>query len=80
MQDNLISGFTMVLVGPEWLKLVLQAFVMVGVLILSTAVNTSIIGSNGLLNRVAEDGVLSEWFREPSDRKPVNATRGRCWD
>ena len=39
--------------------------VVVGVLILSAAVNTSIIGSNGVLNRVAEDGVLSDWFREP---------------
>jgi hypothetical protein len=28
-------------------------------------VNTSIIGANGVLNRVAEDGVLTEWFRKP---------------
>jgi hypothetical protein len=28
-------------------------------------VNTSIIGANGVLNRVAEDGVLLEWFRRP---------------
>jgi len=69
VQDNLISGITMVLVGPEWLKLAFQAFVVVvGILILSAAVNTSIIGSNGVLNRVAEDGVLSEWFREPQKR------------
>ena len=39
--------------------------VLVGVLILSGAVNTAIIGSNGVLNRVAEDGVLTEWFRKP---------------
>ena len=32
--------------------------VIVGVLILSGAVNTSMIGANGVLNRVAEDGVL----------------------
>ncbi len=68
-QDNLISGIVMVLVGPQWLRLVFQAFVVaVGVLILSAAVNTSIIGSNGVLNRVAEDGVLQEWFREPQKR------------
>jgi hypothetical protein len=34
-------------------------------LILSGAVNTSIIGANGVLNRVAEDGVLLDWFRKP---------------
>ncbi len=69
VQDNLISGISMVLVGPQWLRLGFQAFVVVvGVLILSAAVNTSIIGSNGVLNRVAEDGVLSEWFREPQKR------------
>jgi amino acid transporter len=64
--DNLISGLSMFLVGPHPLKLFFQAFVvLVGVLILSGAVNTSIIGSNGVLNRVAEDGVLPAWFREP---------------
>ncbi len=69
VQDNLISGITMVLVGPQWLRLAFQAFVVVvGILILSAAVNTSIIGSNGVLNRVAEDGVLPEWFRKPQKR------------
>ena len=64
--DNLISGLSMFLVGPEPLKLVFQGFVvLVGTLILSGAVNTSIIGSNGVLNRVAEDGVLPAWFRGP---------------
>ncbi len=32
------------------------------------AVNTAIIGSNGVLNRVAEDGVLPDWFRHPHHR------------
>ncbi len=69
VQDDLISGLTMVLVGPEWLRLSFQAFVVVvGILILSAAVNTSIIGSNGVLNRVAEDGVLPDWFRVPHKR------------
>jgi len=40
----------------------------VGVLILAGAVNTAIIGSNGVLNRVAEDGVLPSWFRTPHRR------------
>ena len=39
--------------------------VVVGFLILAGAVNTAIIGSNGVLNRVAEDGVLPDWFLKP---------------
>jgi amino acid transporter/nucleotide-binding universal stress UspA family protein len=67
--ENLISGLTMNLIGPDWLKLLLNAFVVVvGFLILSGAVNTAIIGSNGVLNRVAEDGVLPEWFLKPHPR------------
>lgn len=69
VQDNLISGISMVLAGPHWLKLAFQCLVVVvGVLILSAAVNTSLIGSNGVLNRVAEDGVLPNWVREPHKR------------
>ncbi|MBV8551158.1 MAG: APC family permease [Acidobacteriaceae bacterium] len=65
--DNLIGGLSMYLVGPTLLKLLFHGFVvLVGVLILSGAVNTAIIGSNGVLNRVAEDGVLPDWFREPN--------------
>ena len=41
------------------------ALVIVGFLILAGAVNTAIIGSNGVLNRVAEDGVMPEWFLKP---------------
>ncbi len=64
--DNLIGGLSMFLVGPTPLKLVFHAFVvLVGTLILSGAINTAIIGSNGVLNRVAEDGVLTDWFRRP---------------
>ncbi len=67
--DNLISGLSMFLVGPPALRLLFQALVvLVGTLILSGAVNTSIIGSNGVLNRVAEDGVLPGWFREPHSK------------
>src|SRR2546421_2871296 len=64
--DNLISGISMFLAGPFGLKFAFHAFVvLVGALILSGAVNTAIIGSNGVLNRVVEDGVLPDWFREP---------------
>jgi amino acid transporter len=64
--DNLIGGISMFLAGPFALRLAFHAFVvLVGVLILSGAVNTAIIGSNGVLNRVAEDGVLPRWFRQP---------------
>ncbi len=64
--QNLLSGLAMHVIGPEWLKLLLQAFVViVGFLILSGAVNTAIVGSNGVLNRVSEDGVLTSWFRAP---------------
>ncbi|MGC2695859.1 MAG: APC family permease [Candidatus Angelobacter sp.] len=68
-KDNLISGMAMYMVGPHVLKLVFRAFVVVvGFLILSGAINTSIIGSNGVLNRVSEDGVLTDWFRRPHKR------------
>jgi amino acid transporter len=64
--DNLISGISIYLAGPMTLKLLFQAFiVIVGFLMLAGAINTSIIGSNGVLNRVSEDGVLTDWFRAP---------------
>ncbi len=64
--DNLIGGLSMYLVGPTPVKLLFHGFVvLVGVLILAGAVNTAIIGANGVLNRVAEDGVLPSWFRKP---------------
>ena len=67
--DNMISGIAMHMVGPQSLKLMFQGFiVIVGFLMLSGAVNTAIIGSNGVLNRVSEDGVLSDWFRKPHAR------------
>jgi amino acid transporter len=66
---NLIGGIAMFLAGPESLKLLFHGFVvLVGVLILAGAQNTSIVGANGVLNRVAEDGVLTSWFQKPHDR------------
>ncbi len=65
-QDNLISGLAMFMVGPDILKIAFRIFVVVvGFLILSGAINTSMIGSTGVLMRVAEDGVLTDWFRSP---------------
>jgi amino acid transporter len=63
---NLIGGLAMNLSGPYLVRLGFHIFVViVGGLILSGAVNTSIIGANGVMNRVAEDGVLLPWFRKP---------------
>jgi hypothetical protein len=56
----------MEMAGPYNLKLIFQGFVvLVGALILSGAVNTAIVGANGVLNRISEDGVLTPWFRKP---------------
>ena len=66
---NLIGGITMYLAGPELPKLIFHGFVvLVGVLILAGALNTSIVGANGVLNRLAEDGVLMPWFQRPQKR------------
>ncbi len=72
--DNWIGGLAMQMVGPVWLTLLLNGFVVVvGFLILSGAVNTSIVGSNGVLSRVAEDGVLPDWFLKPHKRYGTNS-------
>jgi amino acid transporter len=66
---NLISGLALNFVGPYNLKLAFEGFVViVGVLMLAGAVNTAIVGSNGVLNRVSEDGILPHWFRHPHPR------------
>jgi amino acid transporter len=68
-RDNLISGLAMYMVGPVTLRIIFRVFVVVvGFLILSGAINTSIIGSTGVLMRIAEDGVLTDWFRKPHRR------------
>jgi amino acid transporter len=65
-QDNLIAGLAMFMVGPLFWRIAFRIFVvLVGFLILSGAINTSMIGSTGVLMRVAEDGVLTDWFRKP---------------
>jgi len=67
--ENYISGLAMNVMGPPEVRLLFQAFVVVvGTLMLSGAVNTAVIGSNGVLNRLAEDGVLTDWFRRPHPR------------
>jgi amino acid transporter len=62
--ENLLSGLALHLHGPYFARLALQALVVIsGGLILMGAVNTSFVGANGILNRVAEDGILHDWFR-----------------
>jgi amino acid transporter len=68
-KDNLIGGLAMNVAGPFTLRLLFHAFVVVvGIMILAGAANTAIVGSNGVLNRVSEDGVLADWFRRPHPR------------
>ena len=68
-QNNLLAGLAMSMVGPLFWRIALRVFVvLVGFLILSGAINTSMIGSTGVLMRVAEDGVLTDWFRKPHPR------------
>src|SRR3954453_694357 len=67
--DNPIGGLAMYLAGPIPLRLLFRSFVVVvGILMLAGAVNTAIVGSNGVLNRVSEDGILPHWFRHPHHR------------
>ncbi len=67
--DNLIAGMAMFMTGPLALRLAFRVFVViVGFLILGGAVNTAIVGSTGVLMRVAEDGVLTDWFRKPQKK------------
>ncbi len=67
--NNLIAGLAMFMVGPLVWRILFRVFVvLVGFLILSGAINTSMIGSTGVLMRVAEDGVLTDWFRKPHPR------------
>jgi hypothetical protein len=68
-ENNLLAELVMWFTGPLFVRLLFRTFVVVvGFLILSGAINTSIIGSNGVLNRVSEDGVLTDWFRRPQKR------------
>jgi amino acid transporter len=67
--DNPIGGLAMYLVGPLPVRLLFRGFVVVvGTLMLAGAVNTAIVGSNGVMNRVSEDGILPDWFRRPHPR------------
>src|ERR1700734_2744825 len=65
-QDNLMAGLAMYMVGPMFWRIAFRIFVvLVGFLILSGAITPPMIGSPGVLMRVAEDGVLTDWFRKP---------------
>ncbi len=66
---NLIGGLVMYLPGPELLRVCFHGFVvLVGAMILSGAVNTAIVGANGVLNRLCEDGVMTTWFQRPQKK------------
>jgi amino acid transporter len=68
-RDNMIAGMAMYMVGPQILRIIFRCFVvLVGFLILGGAVNTAIVGSTGVLMRIAEDGVLTDWFRKPQKK------------
>ena len=68
-KDNLIAGVAMYVSGPLILRILMRTFVVVvGFMMLSGAINTAIVGSNGVMNRVSEDGVLTDWFRKPHRR------------
>ncbi len=68
-RDNLIAGLAMYMAGPPLARAIFRVFVViVGFLILGGAVNTAIVGSTGVLMRIAEDGVLTDWFRRPQKR------------
>jgi len=61
------------MLGPPWLLLMLNAFVVfVGFLILSGAVNTSIVGSDGVLSRVAEMAYFLIGFLRPHAKYGTN--------
>lgn len=67
--NNLLAGLSMHLAGPTVVKLVVQGLVvLVGVFLLSGAVNTAFVGANGALSRLGEDGVFADWFRRPHHR------------
>ncbi|MES2220382.1 MAG: APC family permease [Acidobacteriota bacterium] len=67
--NNAIAGIAMYMVGPLAVRVAFRIFVVVvGFLMLAGAINTSIIGSTGVLMRVAEDGVLHDWFRKPQHK------------
>src|SRR5438552_10682756 len=64
--NNVLGVMVMYFTGPQMLKLLFRAFVVVvGFLMLSGAINTAIVGSNAVLNRGSQDGVLTDWFRRP---------------
>jgi len=63
--ENLLSGLCMELALPYSLKIIMKILVVISAfLMLVGAVNTSVMGANGILNRVAEDGILPDKIRK----------------
>ncbi len=63
--ENLLSGLAMELYIPDTGKIIVSSLVVLSAfLMLLGAVNTAIVGANGILNRVAEDGLLPQVVRK----------------
>lgn len=63
--ENLLSGLAMELEAPFGLRLFLKfAVVLSAFFMLIGAVNTAMVGANGIINRVAEDGILPQSIRK----------------
>ncbi len=63
--ENLLSGLALELYIPYSAKVFLKTLVVISaLLILVGAVNTAIVGANGIMNRVAEDGILPDKIRK----------------
>lgn len=63
--ENLLSGLAMSFAIDYKLRIILKTLVVVSaVLILVGAVNTAIVGANGILNRICEDKVLPDSLRK----------------
>lgn len=63
--ENLLSGLAMELAVPFYIKIFIKfAVVLSAFFMLVGAVNTAIVGANGIVNRVAEDGILPPFVKK----------------
>ncbi|MEF3279988.1 MAG: amino acid permease [Elusimicrobiota bacterium] len=63
--ENLLSGLAMELYAPYGIRVAIKTIVVISALLMLVgAVNTAIVGANGILNRVAEDGILPDVIRK----------------
>ena len=63
--ENLLSGLCMELSIPYGFRIIMKILVVISALLMLVgAVNTSMVGANGILNRVSEDGILPDKIRK----------------